>query len=128
VKQLDIILGQIKKIDAIVLPKIKSDLGYSFTNRDLVLTSLVQPSVKKIFSEIKVEFNSTSDFIIPKQALDLLESSPDRANSLAWIGDVVAKFAISSEIWKLDTLTEELNDTRKKYESNENFSQLCEIF
>jgi len=53
VKQLDIILGQIKKIDAIVLPKIKSDVGYSFTNRDLVLTALVQPSVKKIFSEIK---------------------------------------------------------------------------
>jgi len=51
VKQLDIILGQIKKIDAIVLPKIKSDVGYSFTNRDLVLTALVQPSVKKIFSE-----------------------------------------------------------------------------
>jgi len=111
VKQLDIILGQIKKIDAIVLPKIKSDVGYSFTNRDLVLTALVQPSVKKIFSEIKEEFNSTSDFIIPKQALDLFESSPDRANSLAWIGDVVVKFAISSEIWKLDTLTEELNDT-----------------
>jgi dsRNA-specific ribonuclease len=126
VRDLDTLLEQIEKIDSIVLPQLKDDLGYSFTDRNLVLIALIQPSVKKIFSEIKKEFNSTSDIIAPCQNLDFLEACPDRASSLAWIGDAAIKYAISSKIWKLKTSTEQLNDTRKMCESNENLSGLCE--
>ena len=125
VKELDIVLKQIGIINTVVLPKIEIDLGDSFSDRNLFLTALIQPSVKKIFSEIKKEFSSTSDFIVPHQALDLLVSCPDRANSLAWIGDTAIKYSISSKIWDLESSTEDLNDTRKMCESNKNFSELC---
>jgi dsRNA-specific ribonuclease len=126
VKEFDIILEQIGKIDADVLLKLKVDLGYSFAHRNLILTALFQPSAKKIFSEIKKEFNLLSDFIVTFENLDSLEKCSDRAKSLAWIGDAAIKFAISSRIWRIDISTEDLNDTRKKYESNENFSLLCD--
>jgi len=126
VKEFDIILEQIGKIDADVLPKLKDDLGYSLAYRNLVLTAFFQPSAKKIFSEIKKEVNLLSDFIVTFENLDSLEKCSDRAKSLAWIGDAAIKFAISSKIWKIDISTEDLNDTRKKYESNENFSWLCD--
>ena len=126
VKEFDHILEQIEKIDNVVLPKLIDDLGYAFTDRNLILTALFQPSTKKIFSEIKNESNSLSDFIGTYDDLDSLEKCSDRANSLAWIGDAAIKFAISSKIWKIDISTEDLNDTRKKYESNENFSGLCD--
>jgi dsRNA-specific ribonuclease len=126
VKEFDHILEQIGKFDTVVLPKLTDDLGYAFADRNLTLTALFQPSAKKIFSEIKKEFNSLSDFIVTYEDLDSLEKCSDRANSLAWIGDAAIKFAISSKIWKIDISTEDLNDTRKKYESNENFSGLCD--
>ena len=81
-KEFDIILEQIGKIDADVLPKLKVDLGYSFAHRNLVLTALFQPSAKKIFSEIKKEFNSLSDFIVTFENLDSLRSAPTELNHL----------------------------------------------
>lgn len=126
VKEFDQILEQIGKIETIVSPKLKVDLGYPFTDGNLVLNALFQPSAKKIFSEIKKEFNSLSSFIVSYDDLELLESCSDRANTLAWIGDASIKYAISSKIWKLDISTEDLNDTRKMYENNENFSLLCD--
>ncbi len=126
IEQLNSILNQITKIDEIVVPLMKKDLNYSFRKKNLIVTALVQPSLKNTFYEIKIHFINDSSFECFHEILDKLENSPDIAKSLAWIGDAAIKYAVSSKIWRIDTLTEELNDARKKYESNENLAKLCD--
>ena len=125
VRNFDTIFKQISAFDKIVLPKITSDLGYSITNRDLVLTAIIQPSVKNIFSDIKKQFGTEPEFVISQKNLNLLEGCSDVARSLAWIGDASIHYAISNNIWKPEITPEKLDNKRKSLESDENLSILC---
>ena len=128
ISQLEIILVQISNINSIVIPAIQQDIGnsFSFSNRNLVLTALVQPSVKKIFTEIKTQFKDDPEFIVKPKNLDLLERCSDMAKSFAWIGDTAIKFAILMKIWKPGITPEELHKRRQSLETNENLSILCD--
>jgi len=128
IEQLNIILDQISKIDVQVLPKIKKDLGYPFTNRNLVITALIQPSVKKIFTEIKTHFKNESEFILSSKELNLLENCSDTAKSLAWIGDTTIKYTILLKIWKPGIRTVDLHNQRESFEKNDNLSNLCKTW
>ena len=120
----EIIFRQISLFDKIVLPVIETDLNYPFFNRDLVLTAIMQPSVKNTFSEIKKQFENDSEFVISRSDLDLLERCSDVSGSLAWMGDAAIHYAISKNIWEPEITPEELDNKRKSLESNENLSIL----
>jgi dsRNA-specific ribonuclease len=128
INQLEKILVQISNINSNVLPDIQQDLGnsFSFSNRNLVLTALVQPSVKKIFTEIKTHFRNDLEFVVKPKDLDLLESCSDTAKSLAWIGDTAIKYALLLKIWRPGITPEELHNKRQSIETNENLSILCD--
>ena len=90
IDNLNYILYQISKIDEILL-LMKKDLKFSFRNKNLIATALVQPSFKNTFDEILVHFNNDPDFEISKGDLEKLKTIPDTAKSLAWIGDTAIK-------------------------------------
>jgi dsRNA-specific ribonuclease len=125
IEQLNTILNQIKKIDEVALPAIKKDLGNSFSNRNLILTVLIQPSVKKLFTDIKTHFKNDPEFVVSPKDLSLLESCSDTAKSLAWIGDTTIKYALLLKIWRPGITPEELHNKRQALENNENLSKLC---
>jgi len=128
INQLEKILVQISNIHTIIIPAIQQDLGnsFSFSDRNLVLTALVQPSVKKIFTEIKIHFRDDPEFVVKPKDLDLLESCSDTAKSLAWVGDTAIKYALLMKIWKPGITSEELHNKRQSLETNENLSLLCD--
>jgi len=125
-EQLKTILNQIKKIDEVVVPAIKKDLGNSFSNRNLILTALVQPSVKKLFTEIKTHFKNDPEFVVSPKDLSLLESCSDFAKSLAWIGDTTIKYALLMKMWHPGIQPVELHKKRQALENNKNLSKLCD--
>jgi ribonuclease-3 len=126
IRQLNIILDQITKINETVLPIIKDDLGYSFFNNNLVLIAMCQSSIKNTFTEIKIHFPKGEGFVIPRENLDFLENCPEKANTLAWMGDTTIKYAVLLDIWKPGISTEQLHNKRKMYEENENLAKLCD--
>ena len=125
IEQLNTIHNQIKKIDEVILPAIQKDLGNSFSNRNLILTAFIQPSVKKLFTEIKTHFKNDPGFVVSPEDLSLLESCSDTAKSLAWIGDTTIKYALLLNIWRPGITPEELHNKRQALENNENLSKLC---
>jgi dsRNA-specific ribonuclease len=122
------IFRQISLFDKNVLPVIETDLNYPFFNRDLVLTAIMQPSVKNPFSEIKKQFGNESEFVISQSDLDLLERCSDVSGSLAWMGDAAIHYAISKNIWEPEITMEELDKKRKSLESDDNLSKLCDTW
>jgi dsRNA-specific ribonuclease len=125
-QNLNQIQDQILEIKKVVLPLIKKDLRYSFTNKNLIITAMVQPSLKNTIDEIKVHFHNEPDFEMFNDELTKLGTCPETAKSLAWIGDTVIKFAILKQIWKPRITSEELHNTRKSLENNKNLSDLCD--
>ena len=125
-QHLDRISDQTSEIEKVVLPLMEKDLGYPFTNKDLVITAMFQPSLKNTIDEILVHFRKEPDFEMFKDELTQLVNSPETAKSLAWAGDTVIKFAILRNIWKPGITPEELHNTRKSLENNENLSNLCD--
>jgi hypothetical protein len=116
IQQLGKILGQIADINQIVLPEIEKDLEHSFTDKNLFLTAMFRPSAKKLFTEIKKHFEDEQGFVLSSMDLDSLECCPDKANSLAWLGDTVIKYAILRDIWKPEIKTENLHNIRESIE------------
>jgi hypothetical protein len=126
IHNLGTILDQTSNIKKTVLPLMKKDLGYSFLNENLILTAMVQPSLKNTFSEITRHFENEPGFKTFQGKIIRLGACPDIALSLAWAGDTAIKYAILKEIWKPGVTTEALHNTRKVLETNENLSILCD--
>jgi ribonuclease-3 len=126
IQQLEIILDQISRINDTVLPILKDDLGYSFSNNNLVLIAMMQPSIKNTFTEIKNHFPKGTEFVIPREDLDFLDNGSEMANTLAWLGDTMIKYAVLSDIWKPEISTEQLHNKRKSFEENKNLAKLCD--
>jgi hypothetical protein len=128
ITQLDTILNKIIEIEDVVLPAIQQDLEDPITNKNLVINAMIQPSVKKTFSEIKTHFKNESDFVLLPKELALLESCSDFAKSLAWIGDTTIKYTILLKIWKPGIKTKDLHNQRESFEKNDNLSRLCDTW
>jgi dsRNA-specific ribonuclease len=126
VGKLDSILNQVKKINDLVLPQLEKDLGYSFSNKNLIVIALVQPSLKNTIEEIKVHFKNEPGFKIREEKLNKLGATPDTAKSIAWVGDTAIKYALLMEIWRPGITPEELHNERQALENNENLSKLCD--
>jgi dsRNA-specific ribonuclease len=126
IQDLTLILDQISKIDKIVLPLIKKDLDYPFSDKNLIVAAMVQPSLKKPFNGIKDHFYCKPGFEKIEDIVTKLGSSPDTAKSLAWIGDTAIKFAILQNIWRPGITPEDLHNKRQSLENNKNLSILCD--
>ncbi|MGA2912573.1 MAG: ribonuclease III domain-containing protein [Methanoregula sp.] len=126
VRNLDSILDQIKKINEFVLPQMEKDLGFPFSNRNLIVIAFVQPSLKNIIKEIKVHLTNEPSFKIWEEKLTKLGATPDTAKSIAWVGDTAIKYALLTEIWRPGITPKELHNKRQALEKNENLSKLCD--
>jgi dsRNA-specific ribonuclease len=125
IRQLETILRKISEIHKVVLPNIKSDLTYSFSNPNHVIIAMMCPSLKNTFNGIKKQFPKGIDPVISLESLDILENGPETAQTLAWIGDSTIKYEIFLDIYKAGISTEELHNKRKSYEEDENLALLC---
>jgi len=125
IQQLEKILNQISDIKDKILPTIKEDLGYPFSNIDHIIIAMMRPSIKKPFEEIREHFSKGTDFAISLDTLGILENSPEVAKTLAWIGDSAIKYAIFLDIYQPGMSTEELHNKRKSYEEDKNLAKLC---
>jgi|GEM_PF-5183463 len=120
------ILERISRFQKHVLPLIKEDLGYSFTDRNLVLTAMMQPSVKNTFSDIKTDFENDTQLPISPQELNLLIAAPDTAESMAWVGDFAIRYAVSLHVWETGLTPEQLHNKREFLVTDKNLSKLCD--
>jgi dsRNA-specific ribonuclease len=120
------ILEQISLFEKDVLPLIEKDLGYPFSDRNLVLTAMMQPSVKNTFSDIKTDFENDTQLPISLLELNLLIAAPDTAESMAWVGDFAIRYAVSLYIWETGLTPEQLHDRREVLVTDKNLSKLCD--
>jgi len=125
IRELDAFQNKITNIRKIVLPKIQDDLTYPFSNCDLVLIAMVQPSTKNTFIDIKKHFSSETEWGISLKNLDYLENCSSTAQSLAWIGDTTIKYCFLREYWKPGISTQQLHNMREALEKDENLAKLC---
>ncbi|MEN6444018.1 MAG: hypothetical protein ABFC71_09745 [Methanoregula sp.] len=95
IKQLRIILNQISTIEQKIIPRISKDLGYHFSNKNLVVTAMLQPSLKNTFDEINKQFETELGTGISDDMLKKLAAGPEAARSLAWVGDMALQYLIS---------------------------------
>ena len=122
------ILELISRFENHVLPLIKKDLGYSFRDRNLILTAMMQPSVKNTFSEIKTDFENDTQLPISPHEIELLIAVPDTAASLAWVGDSAIRYAVSLHIWEPGSTPEQLHERREAFVTDKNLSKLCDLW
>jgi len=124
-KQLKSFLDKISIIEEKVIPLIKRDLEDSISD-NLIITALLQPSLKNVFDEIKTHFKTKTEIGISEEMLEKLVAGPDTAKNLAWIGDTAIRYAILKRIWKPGLTTKDLHNKRMELETNENLSILCD--
>jgi len=125
-EDLEKILEQISLFEKHAVPLITADLEYTFGHRNLVLTAMMQPGTRTIYSEIKTVFEHDPKFPVSPEDLDFLITAPDTAASLAWVGDTAIKYAFLFSVRQKEITPEKLHDSRKALETNENLSELCD--
>jgi dsRNA-specific ribonuclease len=123
IQDLEKILRIISDIKTTVIPQIKGDLQEDISDKNLVLLAMMQPSTRKIFSEIKKQFPGAIGLKISQENLDFLERGYQAAQSLAWAGDTAIKYAILFDIWREEITSEELHNKRKSFEGNEQLAK-----
>jgi len=125
IQDLEKILNKISDVDLKVIPQIEKNLDIDFSDRNLVLIAMFQPSAATIFSEINKQFPDVRALQISQEDMDYLKNGAKLAQSLAWAGDTAVKYAVLFDIWDSGISTEELHNQRKSFEANEHLAQLC---
>jgi dsRNA-specific ribonuclease len=124
-EDLEKILEQISLFKKHAVPLITSDLEYTFGNRNLVLTAMMQYGMRNVFSEIKTQFGNDPEHPVSPDDLDWLIAAPDTAGSLAWLGDSAIRFAVSLYVWEPKLTKEQLHNKREALVTDRNLSDLC---
>ncbi|MFA4934623.1 MAG: ribonuclease III domain-containing protein [Candidatus Methanoperedens sp.] len=109
----------IKKYKIIELEK---NIGYSFTEPNLVVLSFIQPSIKNIFQEINK--SSNINFRINFEPYLKMDEA---ARVLALIGDAAISLALVQILWQPNiSNVGELTKKRAEFASNENLARICD--
>ena len=120
IKQINEKIQYIKKVK---LNELNKNLNYKFTEPDLVILSLIQPSIKNLFEELtkysnEVKFNIDFEYFI---------SMSEAAKVLALIGDAAIDLAIIQILWKPNiSNVGELTIKRSELVSNKNLARICD--
>ncbi|MDD1777194.1 MAG: hypothetical protein LUQ65_03425, partial [Candidatus Helarchaeota archaeon] len=120
------ILNKMEHIESILIPKLEKAFQYQFESKELVTLSFFRPSIKNLFSELKLYFDQKpsqkylSDF---ETWLNLA----DAAETLALIGDSALGLAAAQLFWdskiaRIGNITQ----LRADLVSNENLAKTCD--
>lgn len=123
IAQIKQINNQIQNIKKFKLNELNKYFNYDFAEPDLVILSLIQPSIKNLFDEltkysIKFKLNlNTEQFI----------SMDEAAKVLALIGDAAIDLAVIQILWQPNiSNVGELTIKRSKLVSNKNLANICD--
>lgn len=113
--------NKIQYIRKYKIVELEKNIGYRFTEPNLVILSFIQPSVKNVFQEInKSKINFKINFE-PYLKMD------EAARVLALIGDAAISLALIQILWQPNiSNVGELTIKRAEFASNENLARICD--
>ncbi|HII02562.1 TPA: hypothetical protein HA351_13240 [Methanosarcinaceae archaeon] len=123
-------INQIKEIDEEVqnvkkykLAEIEKIINYNFAEPDLVVLSLIQPSIKNLFIELNVYYSKLG----LEYNFEPYLSMDEAAKVLALIGDAVIDLALVQILWQPNiSNVGDLSIKRSTLASNENLGRICD--
>jgi len=125
--ELDHVLGQMEKIEKIIIPKLETLFHVEFETPEMIMLALSTKSIRNIFQNIDIHFRADPERPLSEQELVELASSGDAAVVLALMGDAALDLAIVQTLWDSSlSKTGELTEKRKLVASNENLAKYCD--
>jgi len=123
------ILDTMVSIEEVLIPKLEEELDLSFTSSELLMIALTRPSIRNIFSDLKIYFSQKKDYPLDLTDFDILASTGYIANVLALLGDAVLDLAVVEIMWDpLLSTTGDLTIKRKDFVSNKKLAKVCDRF
>ncbi|WP_455142159.1 ribonuclease III domain-containing protein [Candidatus Hodarchaeum mangrovi] len=127
--EINYIIDRMVSIKEILIPELEEELNLSFPTSELMLIALTRPSIRNIFSDLKIYFSQKNNCPIDLTDFDILASTGYAANVLALLGDAVLDLAVIEITWDpLISTTGELTIKRKNLVSNEKLAKVCDRF
>ena len=125
--ELNHLLGQMEKIEKILIPKLEEMFRLEFTTPELLMIAMSNTSIRNIFEDLNTHF--INDPKRPLQETELIElaSSGDASQVLALIGDAALDLGIVQVLWDSSlSTTGKLTEKRKEVASNKNLAKYCD--
>jgi len=126
-EELNTIFTQIENIKEIQLGKIERKLDNNFIAADLVILSFIQPSITRVFVELKDYFVKNSLKSVKKSEFDDFRHLADASRVLALIGDAVIDLALFEILWDPSiSKVGDLHDRKVEIAQNKNLARFCD--
>ncbi len=125
--QLNEIHKNVEYIKTVKMGQVEKSLNYQFSTPDLFVLSLVQPSFKNIFNDLKTSAFDSEIKSLSDNDFEEFQHMDEAAKVLALIGDAVIDIALVQILWvpnlsNVGTLTK----GRAEIASNKNLARLCD--
>lgn len=126
-KELNDINQKIEYVNKVKIDDLKKVLDYNFLNPDLLILSLIQPSLRNTFNELKIYFSVIGISPIKEEEFDDFINLGDATRVLAFIGDAAIDLALAQIFWQPKiSKVKDMHDRRVNFASNKNLARICD--
>ena len=127
IEQLSRIQSNVEYIKTVKMAEVEKSLNYLFSTPDLFVLSLVQPSFKNIFNDLKTSSLDSEIKSVTANDFEEFQHMDEAAKVLALIGDAVIDIALVQILWVPNiSNVGSLTKGRSEIASNKNLARLCD--
>jgi ribonuclease-3 len=127
IDELKFLLDIMNKIHNELILELEKILRVKFKTPELIMLALSRPSIRNIYEDLEIYFNTQQDNPLKPEDYKELASSGDAADVLALIGDSVLDLGTVQLLWDSSLATAgELTKRRADLVANENLAKVCE--
>ncbi|MFW9793934.1 MAG: ribonuclease III domain-containing protein [Candidatus Thorarchaeota archaeon] len=121
------IQDSLSRIEKELIPKLQSILKLKFSNSELFLVAMFQPSTKNLFLELETQYRHSGESPLGQEGFAEMINLSEMAKVLALVGDAVITSAVLQHLWE-PHLGDAGKITQRKAEivSNEHMAILCD--
>ncbi|MGY5853642.1 MAG: ribonuclease III domain-containing protein [Candidatus Thorarchaeota archaeon] len=126
-ENLEYIVRSITRIQGSLSQSLEIILDTSFSENEMLVVSMFQPSTKNIFSELKTHYLAEKKSPLTKDAFQVLIDLSEMGQAIALVGDAAISLAVLHYLWRIeDVNVGDLTQERADLVSNENMTQVCD--
>ncbi|MGY5874945.1 MAG: ribonuclease III domain-containing protein [Candidatus Thorarchaeota archaeon] len=126
-EDLDYIARLIMRIQGSLTPSLEAILDTRFSENEMLVVSMFQPSTKNIFSELETHYLVGSNSPLTKDEFRNLIDLSEVGQAIALVGDAAISLAVLHHLWKIkDVDVGNLTQERADLVSNENMARVCD--
>jgi ribonuclease-3 len=126
-EDLDYICQSITRIQVSLTPSLEAILDTRFSENEMLVVSMFQPSTKNIFSELETHYLAESTSPLTKAEFRNLIDLSEMGQAIALVGDAAISLAVLHYLWRIkDVDVGDLTQERADLVSNENMARVCD--